>query len=63
MMGIFYIYLNQRNKLVYKFTHYDNGLQVGDINYYGHILIYKGYYSNYKNKLIDLFSQQDYMRI
>ena len=60
MRGILYIYLNQKNKLIFKFIHFDNGLNVGDINYYGHKLIYKGSYYSITNKLFDIKSNEDY---
>ncbi len=40
-MVIYYIYLTTKNKVIYKLTTIDNGLEVGEENQYGHKLIYK----------------------
>lgn len=41
MRVIFYIYLTTKNKVIYKTTTNDNFLEIGQVNQYGHKLIYK----------------------
>lgn len=44
-MGTFYVYIN-KNKVIFKFLHYDNNLSINTYNSYGHLLIYKLFVSD-----------------
>ena len=52
-MGIFYVYLTNKNQIIFKLIRHDNHLNVGQINTFGHLLIYKSYLSDgfRKNKV------------
>lgn len=61
MWGILYIYITNKNKLIYKHTLLDNDIYIGDKNCYDHKLIYKAKITE-KGTLRPLFNRIDYFR-
>ena len=47
--------------LIYKYTKSNNEIYIGDLNSYGHKLIYKAKFSN--GKMIPLYSNEAYYEI
>lgn len=58
MWGILYIYLTKSKNIIFKYTKTNNDIYIGDINSYGHKLIFKAKICG--NEITPLYKESDF---